>query len=73
MPQLPTDDAIVSHCYALCVGIGQYIELKNRDLRYAVADATTIAERLADPLRGNFAVTLLIEPAQTSKAASMKH
>jgi len=39
----------------------------NRHLRYAVADATSIAERLAQ--RGDFAVTLLTEPTQTTKAA----
>ena len=55
--------------YALCVGIGTYTNLDNRDLRFAVADATTIAERLADPQRGNFAVTLLRESIQTTKAA----
>ena len=69
MPQLSTDDTNLHRRYALCVGIGQYTQLRNRNLRYAVADATTIAERLADPQRGNFVVTLLTLPAQTSKAA----
>src|SRR6266496_821477 len=55
--------------YALCIGIGAYTNLINRDLRYAVADATTVAERLADPQRGNFVVTTLTEPPQTTKAA----
>jgi tetratricopeptide (TPR) repeat protein len=55
--------------YALCVGIGTYSHLVNRNLRYAVDDATVIAERLVDPQRGNFAVTVLTEPAQTTKAA----
>ena len=54
--------------YALCVGIGTYTNLTNRNLRYAVADATTIAERLSDPQRGNFSVTRLTEPTQTTKA-----
>jgi tetratricopeptide (TPR) repeat protein len=61
------DDRTLSRRYALCVGIGTYTNLINRNLRYAVADATTIAERLAQ--RGNFAVTLLTEATQTTKAA----
>ncbi len=62
--------------YALCVGIGTYTNLINRDLRYAVADATIIAERLADSQRGDFAVTVLTKPTQTTKAAleeAVKH
>ncbi len=55
--------------YALCVGIGTYTNLVNRNLRYAVADATTVAERLANPQRGDFVVTHLTESAQTTKAA----
>src|SRR6266700_5531302 len=55
--------------YALCIGIGAYTNLINRDLRYAVADATTVAERLADPQRGNFVVTTLTESPKTTKAA----
>ena len=54
--------------YALCVGIGTYTHLVNRNLRHAVADATVIAERLADPQRGGFAVRVLTEPYQTTKA-----
>lgn len=69
MPQRSTNETIIGHRYALCVGIGQYTQLHNRNLRYAVIDATTLAERLADPQRGNFAVTLLTEPAQTSEIA----
>jgi hypothetical protein len=69
MPLQSTDEAITSHRYALCVGIAQYTQLHNRNLRYAVTDAIAIAERLADPQRGNFTVTLLIEPTQTSKTA----
>lgn len=66
----PTDGDLTLGCrYALCIGVGTYTNLINRDLRYAVADATTVAERLADPQRGNFAVTILTEPAQTTKAA----
>src|SRR6266700_5516954 len=61
-------DMTLGRRYALCVGIGTYTNLINRNLRYAVADATTIAERLADPQRGNFVVTLLTQPTQTSKA-----
>src|SRR5689334_6960264 len=55
-------------CYALCVGIGIYSNLNNRNLRYAVTDATVIADRLADPQRGSFVVTVLNEPTQTTKA-----
>jgi len=66
----PSDsDLTLGRRYALCIGIGAYTNLINRDLRYAVADATTVAERLADPQRGNFAVTILTEPPQTTKAA----
>ena len=56
-------------CYALCVGSGTYSNLSNRDLRYAAVDATVIADRLADPQRGHFAVTVLNEPRQTTKEA----
>ncbi len=58
-----------SRRYALCVGIGTYTNLLNHNLRYAVADATTVAERLADSQRGNFAVRILTEPTQTTKTA----
>ncbi len=58
MSQLRKDTTILGRRYALCAGIGTYTNLANRNLRYAVADATTIAERLADPQRGNFVVTL---------------
>src|SRR6266700_8355958 len=61
-------DMTLGRRYALCVGIGTYTNLSNRNLRYTVADATTIAERLADPQRGDFAVTVLTEPTQTTKA-----
>jgi uncharacterized protein YjbI with pentapeptide repeats len=67
VPKLPKDEATVSRRYALCVGIGTYTQLTNRSLRYAVTDAEAIAERLSDPQRGNFEVTLLIESAQTTK------
>ncbi len=53
--------------YALCIGVGTYTKLANRNLRYAVADAKAIAEKLGDPQRGNFAVTLLTEPSQTTE------
>ena len=66
MSQSSTRNAI-GRRYALCVGIGTYTELMNRNLRYAVTDATAIAEKLGDPQRGNFAVTLLTEPSQTTK------
>src|SRR5947209_5598098 len=58
-----------SRRFALCLGIGTYQHLVNRDLRYAVTDAQIIAKRLADPYRGDFTVTLLTEPAQTTKHA----
>src|SRR6266571_4693882 len=69
MVQSARDTLALGRRYALCIGIGTYTNLANRNLRYAVADATTIAERLADPQRGSFVVTLLTQPAQTSKAA----
>src|SRR6266516_7631910 len=69
MPQPSNDKMLLGRRYALCAGIGTYTNLTNRNLRYAVADATTIAERLADPQRGNFTVTLLSEPASTCKEA----
>jgi tetratricopeptide (TPR) repeat protein len=69
MLQSSDGDMTLGRRYALCVGIGIYTDLLNRNLRYAVADATTVAERLADPQRGNFAVTVLTEPFQTTKDA----
>ncbi len=69
MVQSARDTLALGRRYALCIGIGTYTNLANRNLRYAVADATTVAERLADPQRGNFFVTLLTLPTQTSKAA----
>src|SRR6266446_4022795 len=69
MLQASDGDMTLGRRYALCVGIGTYTNLTNRNLRYAVADATTIAERLADPQRGSFVVTVLTEPTQTTKAA----
>ena len=69
MVQSANDPLALGRRYALCVGIGTYTNLINRNLRYAAADAITIAERLADQQRGNFAVTLLTEPIQTTKAA----
>ncbi len=69
MLQTGESERIGRRGYALCVGIGTYTHLDNRNLRYAVDDATVIAKRLADPQRGNFAVTVLTEPAQTTKAA----
>ncbi len=68
LQSLPSERAL-GHRYALCVGIGTYTNLANRNLRYAVDDATKIAERLADPQKGSFAVTLLTQPIQTTKAA----
>ena len=53
--------------YAICVGVGYYAELINHNLRYAVSDAQAIAERLKDSQRGDFDVTLLVEPAQTTR------
>ena len=66
----PSERERIRRGHALCIGIGTYTKLVNHNrLRYAVADATTIAERLADPLRGYFSVTVLTEPAQTTKGA----
>jgi len=53
--------------FALCVGIGQYTHLSNRNLRYAASDAEAIASKLRDPQRGLFSVTLLSDPTQTTK------
>src|SRR5712691_11611820 len=69
MVQSANDTLTLGRRYALCVGIGTYTNLINRNLRYAVADAKKIAERLADQQRGNFAVTVLTEPTQTTKPA----
>jgi uncharacterized caspase-like protein len=69
MPQSSNDTMLLGRRYALCIGIRTYTNLINRNLRYAAADATAIAERLADPQRGNFVVTVLIEPTQTNKVA----
>ena len=66
MPQL-VEGKTTGRRYALCVGIGTYTRLINRNLRYAVADAKAIAEKLSDPQRGNFVVTLLTEPSQTTE------
>ncbi len=55
--------------YALCVGIGQYTNLPNGNLRYAIADAQAIADVLRHPERGTFQVTLLTEPSQTTRQA----
>ena len=69
MLQSSDDDRTLNRRYALCVGIGTYTNLLNRNLRYTVSDAATVAERLADPRRGNFAVRVLTEPVQTTRAA----
>lgn len=69
MSQSSKKDPIMGNRYALCVGIGKYTELINYDLRFAVDDARAVAERLGDPQCGNFNVTLLTEPAQTTKQA----
>jgi tetratricopeptide (TPR) repeat protein len=69
MPPLLDDDMTFGRRYALCVGIKIYTNMLNRDLRYAVTDATTIAERLGDPQRGNFTTRVLKEPAETTKGA----
>ena len=55
--------------YALCVGIGTYTHLRNRNLRFAVDDARAIARCLEGSLPDSFEVKLLTEPIQTSKAA----
>jgi uncharacterized protein YjbI with pentapeptide repeats len=67
MPQLSEGNTAAGRRYALCVGVGTYTRLANRNLRYAVADAKAIAEKLGDPQRGNFAVTILTEPSQTTE------
>src|SRR5260370_25617353 len=69
MHKASNNDQPFGRRYALCVGIGTYTRLINRNLRYAVDDAMTSAERLADPQRGDFAVWVLKEPMQTTKAA----
>jgi len=67
MPRLSEGNTAAGRRYALCVGVGNYTRLANRNLRYAVADAKAIAEKLGDPQRGNFAVTLLTEPSKTTE------
>jgi len=69
MLQSSDGDMTVRRCYALCVGISTYTNLLNRNLRYAGDDATTIADQLHDPQRGNFDVRVLTEPMQTTKKA----
>ena len=58
-----------SHRHALCVGIGKYTNIPNRDLRYSVDDAEDIKKVFEDPERGNFTVTLLTKPEETKKLA----
>ncbi len=67
MPRVLKGNTTIGRRYALCIGIGTYTKLANRNLRNAVADATAIAEKLGDAQRGNFAVTLLTEPSQTTE------
>src|SRR6266487_317336 len=67
MPQSSKDGVAAGRRYALCVGIGTNTKFVNHNLRYAVADARAIAEKLGDPQRGNFAVTLLTEPSKTTE------
>jgi tetratricopeptide (TPR) repeat protein len=69
MPHSSGDNVLLGRRYALCVGIGTYTNLRNRNLRFAVADARAMKERLESSLPDSFEVKLLIEPAQTSKAA----
>src|SRR5579864_3923752 len=64
-----TDQLTLGRRYALCVGIGTYTNLHNKDLRFAVEDARAIAKRLEGSLPDSFEVTLLTESDQTSKAA----
>ena len=66
MPQSSIDNVLLGRRYALCVGIGTYTNLTNRNLRYAVADAKAIAERLQDPQRGSFETTLLTQVTETT-------
>jgi tetratricopeptide (TPR) repeat protein len=69
MPHSSGDTVLLGHRYALCVGIGTYTNLRDRNLRFAVADAIAMKKRLESSLPDSFKVTLHIEPAQTSKAA----
>ena len=69
MPNVSDSDTSIGRRFALCVGIGQYTELANHDLRYAVSDAQSIADVLKDTQRGKFQVTLLTEPDQTTEDA----
>jgi len=71
-PQQTNPSTFEGRRYALCVGIGIYTNLNNRHLRYAVSDAQAIAEKLQDIQRGQFEVTLLREPIQTTKNALEK-
>jgi len=70
--QSSSEEKASSRRYALCIGIGTYTNLLNRNLRYAIDDAVAIANRLEDPQRGNFAVQLLTKPTETTKAALEK-
>ena len=66
-PKVPQPDSS-SHRYALCVGIGKYTNIPNRDLRYTVEDAEDIKKVFEDPERGDFTVTLLTKPEETTKS-----
>ncbi len=69
MPRSSHSQVRLGRRYALCVGIRTYTNLRNRSIRYAGDDARAIAQRLEGSLPDSFEVTLLTEPAQTSKAA----
>src|SRR5882762_11369471 len=62
-----TTKVVLNNRYALCIGIGHYINLENHDLRFAVKDVQSIKNSLEDPEQGNFQVKLLIDPSQTTK------
>src|SRR6266700_3571672 len=62
-------DTLLGDRHALCIGIGQYNKLLNRDLRFAVSDAQEVAKILQDPVRGNFQVTLLTDPSEVTRSS----
>jgi hypothetical protein len=51
--------------YALCVGIGEYTNLPNHNLRYAVDDANVVADQLEQ--KGDYIVRRLTLTNQTTK------
>ena len=53
--------------YVLCIGINNYTNLQNSDLRYAENDAQAVAAIFNDPSRGSFNVTLKTDTEETTK------